>query len=319
MDFSIRVCVEGGRVNMVDKPSLTSHHEDSTSVQLTEKVRKNPHFLSLLWANPKARIGIIMLCFFFAMAIFGPFVAPYSLADTNFPTSQTPSIVHWLGTTQSGQDVLTELLYGARISLFVGFVAGAIVILIAMFVGFVAGYFGGWIDDMLSLLMNVILVLPGLPLMILIAAYMPSHGIGEIILVMSITGWAFGGRSLRAQMLTMVQQDYVIAAKFAGERPLRIIFYEILPNMLSYIVANFFGAVVGAVLAEAGLEFLGLGNPSITSWGTMIYWAQSSDAMLSGQWAWILAPGLCIAGLAAALTFVNFGIDAVANPRLQGE
>ncbi|PWI58153.1 ABC transporter permease [Sulfoacidibacillus thermotolerans] len=298
------------------KPSVTPIRLQSDR---EDTLRKPPNFFVLLWSNRKARIGITMLFFFFAMAVFGPLVAPYSLSDTDFATSQPPTLAHWLGTTQSGQDVLTQLLYGARVSLFVGFVAGALVIVIAMFIGFVAGYFRGWVDDLLSLLMNIVLVLPGLPLMILIAAYIPSHGIGEIILVMSITGWAFGGRTLRAQMFTMVQQDYVIAAKFAGEKSLWIIFREIVPNMLSYIIANFFGAVIGAVLAEAGLEFLGLGNPSITSWGTMIYWAQSSDAMLSGQWAWILAPGLCIAGLAASLTFINFGIDAVANPRLQEE
>ncbi|RIV24135.1 ABC transporter permease [Alicyclobacillaceae bacterium I2511] len=280
---------------------------------------KQPGFLALLWENRKARMGIIILTIFMLVALVGPWLAPYSLSDTNFALSHPPSAAHWLGTTQSGQDVLTQLIYGSRVSMFVGFVAGVLVIFIALLVGFLAGYFGGWVDEVLSLAMNVMLVLPGLPLMILIAAYMPSHGIWEIILVMSITGWAFGGRSLRAQMMTVVQQDYVVAAKFAGERPLRIIFREIMPNMLSYIIANFFGAVIGAVLAEAGLEFLGLGNPSITSWGTMIYWAQSSDAMLNGQWAWILAPGLCIALLAASLTLVNFGIDAVANPRLQEE
>ncbi|WP_067622261.1 ABC transporter permease [Alicyclobacillus acidiphilus] len=271
----------------------------------------------IVWSNRKARFGIIVLAIFVFIAIFGPWLAPYSISDTHFPTSMGPSAAHWLGTTQTGQDVLTQLLCGARVSMFVGFLSGAIVIAIALTIGFVAGYFGGWVDDVLSMLMNVMLVLPGLPLMILIASYIPSHGIWEIILVMSLTGWAFGGRTLRAQMLTLSRRDYVIAARFAGESPLRIIFREILPNSLSYIIANFFGAVTGAILAEAGLEFLGLGNPSITSWGTMIYWAQNGDALLEGQWAWVLAPGLCIALVASSLTFINFGIDAVANPRLQ--
>lgn len=301
------------------KLSSTPAEPTSHGAVSEHEVLKQPGFLALLWENRKARMGIIVLTFFILMALFGPLLAPYSLSDTNFALSHPPSAAHWLGTTQSGQDVLTQLIYGSRVSMFVGFIAGALVIFIALLVGFLAGYFGGLVDEVLSLAMNVMLVLPGLPLMILIAAYMPSHGIWEIIMVMSITGWAFGGRSLRAQMMTVVQQDYVVAAKFAGERPLRVIFREIMPNMLSYIIANFFGAVIGAVLAEAGLEFLGLGNPSITSWGTMIYWAQSSDAMLNGQWAWILAPGLCIALLAASLTMINFGIDAVANPRLQEE
>ncbi|WDL96097.1 ABC transporter permease [Alicyclobacillus sp. ALC3] len=273
--------------------------------------------IQIVWRNRKARIGIVILTIFVLMALFGPLVAPYSITNISFAPSQGPTAAHWLGTTQSGQDVLTQLLFGARVSMFVGFVSGGIVILVALLVGFVAGYFGGIIDDVLSLVMNIVLVLPGLPLMILIATYIPHHGIGEIIFVMSLTGWAFGGRTLRAQMLTLSRQDYVLSARFAGENPFRVIFREILPNMLSYIIANFFGAVTGAVLAEAGLEFLGLGNPSITSWGTMIYWAQNGDALLNGQWAWIIAPGLCIALLASSLTLINFGIDTIANPRLQ--
>lgn len=270
-----------------------------------------------LWSNGKARLGIIILVMFLCMAVFAPVLAPYPLSDTHFAVGQPPTMAHWLGTTQRGQDVMTQLLYGARVSLFVGFITGAIAIVIAMLVGFVSAYYRGWLDDGLSLLINVVLVLPGLPLMILIATYIPNHGIWEIIGVMSVTGWAFGARSFRAQLMTVAQQDYVMAARFSGEGTFRIIFREITPNMLSYIVAHFFGAVIGAVLGEAGLEFLGLGNPSITSWGTMIYWAQNGDAMLTGQWAWILAPGLCIALVATSLTLINFGIDAIANPRLQ--
>ncbi|QQE79785.1 ABC transporter permease [Alicyclobacillus sp. SO9] len=285
----------------------------------TDKQQKQPGFIRLLWANRKARIGMALLAVFILMAVFGPLVAPYSIHDTNFPVSQNPSAAHWLGTTQRGQDVFTQLLYGSRVSMFVGFVAGLITIMIAILVGFFAAYYRGITDDVLSLVINVVLVLPGLPLMILIATYIPTHGIWEIIGVMSITGWAFGGRSFRAQIMTVVQQDYVIAARFAGERAPRIIFHEVLPNMFSYVIAHFFGAVIGSVLGEAGLEFLGLGNPSITSWGTMIYWAQNADAMLTGQWGWILAPGLCIALVATSLTLINFGIDAVANPRLQEE
>lgn len=302
----------------------------STS-QLSEErvVQKNPkskvvtheklNFLFELWSNRKARMGIILLSFFILMALLAPYIAPYRLNDTNFPVGQGPTMAHWLGTTQRGQDVLTQLLYGSRVSLFVGFVTGTIIIAIAMLVGFITAYFRGVVDDVLSLIMNVVLVIPGLPLMILLATYIPNHGIWEIIGVMSATGWAYGGRAFRAQMMTMAQRDYVLAAQLAGDSTWRIIIKEIAPNMLSYIIAHYFGAVVGAVLGEAGLEFLGLGNPSITSWGTMIFWAQNSDAMLGGQWAWIIAPGLCIALVATSLTLINFGIDAIANPRLREE
>lgn len=308
--------------NQIQKPVSSTRAQVDTLYRLNQtvlqgKTIRRQSAVHTVWVNRKARIGIVILGIFILIAIIGPWISPYSLSNIGFSVSQPPSFAHWLGTTQSGQDVLTQLLYGARISMLVGFIAGAITITIALIVGFLAGYFSGWIDDVLSLLMNVMLVLPGLPLMIVIAAYIPSHGIWEIILVMSLTGWAFGGRTLRAQMLTLSRQDYVVAARFAGESPITIIFREILPNMLSYIIANFFGAVTGAILAEAGLEFLGLGNPSITSWGTMIYWAQNGDALLNGQWAWVLAPGLCIALLATSLTLINFGIDAIANPRLQ--
>jgi peptide/nickel transport system permease protein len=163
----------------------------------------------------------------------------------------------------------------------------------------------------------VVLVIPGLPLMIVLASYLPFRGPWAIILVQSVVGWAWGARVLRSQTLSLRTRDYITGAIFAGESTWRIVFREIMPNMTSLLASSFFGAATGAVLGEAGLEFLGLGDPFVISWGTMLYWAQNGGALLSGQWAWMIMPGLCIALLATSLSLINFGIDAISNPKLR--
>ncbi len=273
--------------------------------------------LALLWGNGRARIGLVMLGGFILMAVLAPWIAPYRPTYGGFAPMQPPSAAHLLGTTQLGQDVLSQLIWGARVSLMVGALAGGLVMLIAVVIGLVAGFLPGWVDDVLSLLINVALVIPGFPLMVVLAAYIPVHGVGVIILVLSITGWAWGARVLRAQMITLRGREYVTAAAFAGEGIVRIVFREILPNMTSLIAASFMGAAMGAILGEAGLEFLGFGNPQVVSWGTMLYWAENSSALLAGQWAWIFAPGLALALVGTAIAFVNFGIDVISNPRLE--
>lgn len=153
--------------------------------------------------------------------------------------------------------------------------------------------------------------------MIVIAAYLQNGGIAVIIAVIVVTGWAWGARVLRSQTQSLRGRDFVTAAQFSGDGATRIVFREILPNMTSLIVGSFFGAATSAILAEAGLEFLGLGDSSIVSWGTILYWAQNSNALLTGQWILLFAPGLCIALLAMSLTLINFGVDAVSNLRLR--
>lgn len=273
--------------------------------------------LALLWANPRSRIGMCMLGGFILMAVFAPWIAPYSPTDQAFGAMLPPSRAHLLGTTQLGQDVFSQLVYGARTSLLVGAAAGGLVTLVAVVIGLLAGFLQGWVDDILMLLTNVALVIPGFPLMVVLSAYIPVHGVGVIIIVLSVTGWAWGARVLRAQMITLRARDYVTSAAFSGDGVLRIVFREILPNMTSLIAASFMGAAMGAILGEAGLEFLGFGNPQVVSWGTMLYWAENSSALLAGQWAWIFAPGLALALLGTAIAFINFGIDLISNPKLE--
>jgi peptide/nickel transport system permease protein len=208
-------------------------------------------------------------------------------------------------------------VYGARVSLLVGLGAGAAATLVAVTIGLVAGYRPGVVDEVLSFLTNLALVIPGLPLMIILAAYVPSRSVWTIVIVVALTSWATGARVVRSQATSIRERDYVTSAVFSGEGLFRIVFREILPNMTSLVAGSFFGAATAAVMAEASLEFLGLGNPDTVSWGTILYYAQQQNAMLTGSWVLVFAPGLMIALLAVSFTLINFGVDALSNPRLR--
>jgi peptide/nickel transport system permease protein len=267
--------------------------------------------------NRRAMTGAAILVFFGLMAIFAPLIAPYSPADINFTPMLGSSATHLLGTTPQGQDVFSQLIYGARDSLVVGLVTGALITVIVLFMGVFSGYVGGWVDGVLSTITNVFLVLPSLVLLIVITAYVNDKGIPVIIAVLTVTGWAWGARVLRSQAISLRDRPFVEAARMSGERRSRIVFAHIVPNMFGVLVANFFGAALYAVLAEAGLDFLGLGNVSEVSWGTMLYWAQNGNALLLGAWAYLLLPGLCILLLGTGFGLLNFAVDEVADPRLR--
>jgi peptide/nickel transport system permease protein len=285
--------------------------------KLPRPVQVATRSLRTIWLNRNARIGLVILGLLVLVALLAPVISPDSPTDTSFGRSLGPSGAHWLGTTGSGQDVLSRLMFGARVSLLVAFAAGLLSTLLAVTVGLFAGYLRGFAEETINFVVNLFLVIPALPLMIVIATYSPSRGVGVIVLVVVVTGWAWGARVLRSQTATLRTRDFVAAAEFSGERIHRVVFREILPNMTSLVAASFLGAATAAVLGEAGLEFLGLGNPATVSWGTMLFWAQNDSALLTGGWPQILAPGLCIALLAASLSLINFGIDALSNPRLR--
>jgi peptide/nickel transport system permease protein len=185
--------------------------------------------------------------------------------------------------------------------------------------GLTAGYLHGWVDEFLSGRTNLALVIPVLPLMVTLAVYSPVRGVWLIIFVISVTGWAFGAKVKRAQIITLRTRDYFTAAKLAGDGTMRIIFREIMPNMSSLVVVGFTGAATAAVGAEAGLEFLGLGDPTTISWGTMLYWADNGGALLTGQWPWLIGPGLALTLLVTAMPLIDFGVDALSNPALREE
>lgn len=270
-----------------------------------------------VWESPKAKVGIILLGFFLLVALLAPVIAPYGPTQNEFGRNEGASAAHWLGTTAAGEDVFSQVIYGARISLIVGLLAGALSTLIAVGVGLTWGYARGFLAELINFFVNLFLVIPGLPLMIVIAAYLQGGGLPMIIAVVVITGWAWGARVLHAQSKSLRGRDFVTAAQFSGESAFRIIFREILPNMTSIIAGSFFGAATAAILAESALSFLGIGDTTRVSWGSMLFWAQNSSALLVGQWLLLLIPGLCIALLALSFTLINFGIDGLSNPRLR--
>jgi peptide/nickel transport system permease protein len=273
--------------------------------------------LLTLWGNGKARTGLIILGVLVVVAVLAPWLAPHSPTATNFTPYRGPDAVNWLGTTGNGQDVFSQLIYGGRISLLVAFSAGAMATVVAVTLGLIAGYRPGIVDDVLSFVTNLALVVPALPLMIILAAYLQSHSVWTIVFVVGLTSWATGARVMRSQASTLRTREFVTSAVFSGERLPRVVFREILPNMTSLVAASFLAAATAAVLAEASLEFLGLGNPATVSWGTILYYAQQQNALLTGQWLMVLAPGLAIVLLMVSLTLINFGVDALSNPRLR--
>jgi peptide/nickel transport system permease protein len=280
------------------------------------KSRRGPAWLNAV-REPKIAAGLAIVLFFIGLAIFGPMIDHTDPSAVSPAVLRPPSAAHWLGTTQSGQDVLAQVINGARISLFVGFVAGAIATVLSLFIGVLGGYLGGVADEFLSVFTNIFLVIPALPLVIILAGYLPGKGALSVAIVISVTGWAWGARVQRAQTLSIRQRDYIEAARVAGEGTMRIIFCEILPNEVAIVAASFLFTVIFAILTEAGLAFLGLANLSSWSWGTILYWAQSDSALQVGAWWWFVPPGLCIALVGAGLAMINFGIDEFVNPRLR--
>lgn len=268
-------------------------------------------------SNRKAAVGTAILLVFILVAIFAPLIAPYNPEAMSFKPQQPPSWQHLLGTTSTGQDILSRAIWGTRVSLMVGLITGLIASILATVIGLVAGYYGGVVDDVLMVITNIFLVLPGLVLVIIISSFVVVKNMWTIIFVISITGWAWGARVLRSQMMTLKNRDFVSASLITGERPSYIIFSDILPNMLGLIAANFFGAALYAVLSEAGLEFLGLGNSNQVSWGVMLYWAQNNQAIIFGLWLWMAVPGIMIALLGMAFALMNFAVDELTNPRLR--
>ncbi len=263
-----------------------------------------------------ARLGLAILGFFLLLSLFGPSLTPHDPTEYLGMPSEPPSAEHWLGTTGEGKDVLSQTLAGARLTLLVGFIVGLAVMTIGAVIGTAAAYFGGWVDELLSLLINVFLIMPGLPLAVMIAGYLPQ-GPTTLAFVLIVTGWAWNARMLRAQTLSLRQKDFVLAAWVAGESHLRIILAELLPNMTSLMVSGFISATVYAIGAQVGLEFLGLGDVSVVTWGTNLYWASNNGAILTGAWWEILPTGLCVALVGFALVLINSAIDELSNPRLQ--
>ncbi len=275
-----------------------------------------PDWARSVLKNKKSLVGISILVFFFVVAMLASALAPVAPQRMVGRPHDPPSEAYVLGTTRQGQDVFSQMVHGTGTTLRVGFVTGTVVMIIAIAVGLTAGFVGGFVDEALSLITNIFLVIPGLPLIIVVASLIDNPGPDTIILVLSLIGWAYGARVLRSQTLALRHAEFVEAARVSGEPLWRIITFEILPNMTSLVVSGWIGAVLYAILAYAGLEFIGLGNPNSITWGTILYWAQNNQALLTGAWWTFIPPGVAISAVGLALILINYGIDEITNPRL---
>jgi peptide/nickel transport system permease protein len=273
--------------------------------------------LTQLLHNKKSLIGVTILVIVVLVAVFAPILTEYSPTQRVGRPHQPPSADHWLGTTRLGYDVFTRLLYGARVSLAVGFGAGLLITLIGTVLGIIAGYKGGVVDEVITFFTNMILVIPNLPLLLVIAAFIGQASPLVIAVILGFTSWAWGVRVTRSETLSIRQRDFVKSAEMLGESQWRIMAFEIFPNLISIVGINFIGSVIFAVITEATLEFLGLGDPNTVSWGIMLYNAQNASALSVGAWWDLLSPCVALAVLGLGLALINFAIDEIANPRLR--
>jgi|HigsolmetaGSP12D_1036236.scaffolds.fasta_scaffold00534_8 peptide/nickel transport system permease protein len=245
--------------------------------------------------NAKLAAGLAIIAVMAFVALFGPYAAPYKMNDIRFEPWLHPSFRHLLGTDSYGQDVFSQLIYGTRTSFLVGLLAGLMTTVIGVAVGLTAGFYRGWASDGLMFIVDLLLILPLLALMIIMAAFLPQMGVANIILVIGLLSWLHMARSIRSQTLSERQRGYVEAAKGIGMSNLSIMVKEILPNLFPIILANLVSVTTQAVLAEAGLSFLGIGDPKSVSWGTILSLAFTNNAIMFDAWWWIIPPGIAMA------------------------
>ncbi|ANQ19637.1 ABC transporter permease [Vibrio natriegens] len=272
---------------------------------------------AFFYGNPPAIIGGLLLSIVLAGAIFAPVLATHDPDRRVARPHVAPNAEHVLGTTRSGRDVYSQVLHGARKSLTVAISAGVIAMSLAVLIGVSAGYFGGKVDERLNFLTNVFLVFPQLPLLIVLAAFLGQVGSLVITLLLGITSWPWGARVIRSQTMAIRNKEFIISAEVMGESKIRIILVEVLPNLVSIVFGGFLGTVIYAMGSEAGLGILGLGDATEVSWGSMLYWAQTSSSLYTGAWWEMLVPAMALAITGGALALINMSIDQVSNPKLR--
>jgi peptide/nickel transport system permease protein len=275
--------------------------------------------LTSFFRNPMGIIGTLMLLVVVAMAVFAPWLAPYDpQAQIQVSPDQIltpPDAQHLLGRDDAGKDVLSQLIYGARVSLIVGFTASFMSMVIGTTVGLVAGYFGGRIGNLLMRLVDFLMVIPDLPLMLVVIAVL-GRGLLNIILVIGLLGWTYTARLVRSQVLSIRERQFVLRARAIGASSARIILRHVLPQVLPLIIAQAVLDISVAILAESSLAFLGLGDPTLVSWGMMLNFA--FERALSRQaWWFLLPPGFAIVWVSLSLVLIGNTLDQIVNPRLR--
>jgi ABC-type dipeptide/oligopeptide/nickel transport system permease subunit len=260
--------------------------------------------------------GLLLFLFFVAIALAAPLVAPYDPWSRVGPAFATPSSVNILGTNDAGMDILSELLYGTRMSLIVGISAALIVSALGTLVGLVAGYFGGIVENSLMRITDIFLLFPDLPFIMILALYL-GPSVWNIVLAIGILWWSGTARVIRSIVLTIKEEPFIEAAKAVGATNRHIMLSEILPHIIPVIIVGVIRFTGFGVLYEAGLSFLGLGDPTAKSWGTMLHFAQARGAFVRGMWWWFIPPGLCISLTIISFTLISFSLDRILNPKMR--
>ena len=265
----------------------------------------------------RAQIGFGIIIVFSVLSLAAPFVAPYNpyAFRAPGPPYSPPNSKFLLGTDYLGYDILSQVLYGGRVSILVGLIVAAFATTFGTLVGVIAGYYKKSIDEVLMRGTDIVLILPALPLMIILAAYL-GPSIQTVIIVLTFTAWPAVARVVRSQTLSLRERPFADSARVAGASDFRIITRILIPNLASIIAANAVLMVTTAIVGEAALDFLGLGNLSVYSWGTMLYWAQAY-AVFHRAWWWVAAPGVCIVLVGLAFVLISVSIENVFNPRLR--
>lgn len=305
-----------------DADDATPPEEPSEGAISARRKRELVNAFRQVFQNPLAKVGAVLLVFFLLMALFGPMVAPYDPGahqtnpDGTWYKNQGPSVDHPMGTNTQGQDLFSRLLYGARIAMIAGLATALIVGVLGTIAGITAGYYGGNVENFIMRLVDLAYGVPFLPFaIVLIIVLEPS--IWNIIIAISVLLWRETARVVRSEVITITDLEMIDAARAAGASDNRILLHHILPKVLPTTVLYSVFAIGWAILTEAGLSFLGLGDPNSISWGRMLQNAYISQALDRGLWFWIIPPGLCIAGLVASVYFISQGVEEVVNPKLR--
>ncbi len=307
---------EHSAADLVATPEIALTGEGVDEIELGPRGKR---FESLHFAlrNTKLVIGSCIVLAFLALAIVGPWLTDATPFEFGYPLGEPPSTEYWLGTTSPGQDVYAQFVYGLRSSFIVGALAAVIASVIGMAVGFVGGYRGGVIDDVLSMLTNIVLVIPTLAVLIIVSAYLSVGSLRSEAILIGLTSWPWAARAIRAQTFSLASREFVSLARLSGQGTTKVILREIAPNMSSYLFLTFILLFGGAVLTAATLDFLGLGPSQVMSLGLMMNTAVSNAALQLGMWWWFIPPGVGITAIVGGLYVMNVGLDEVFNPRLR--
>jgi len=283
---------------------------------MKESLRRN-ELVYFALRNNRLRIGLFVVLVFVVLALIGPMWAKYTPDEYAGMGAEPPSADFWFGTTTFGQDVFSQFIYGLRATFLVGLVGGGLGTLIGVIIGFIAGYRGGLVDEILNVLTNIVLVIPTLAILLIIAAYLKVRGVLTESIFIGLTSWPWAARAIRAQTFSLRTREFVDLARLSGMKNSKIIFAEIAPNMMSYLMMTFILQFGGAILAAATLDFIGLGPTEGISLGLMMQYSVLWGALQLGQWWWFVPPGAAITAIVGAMYIMNVGLDEVFNPKLR--